>query len=117
ATSPVSPPHSLMRLEQHDTQTPTVPSYHMQPARIAERISDDAQVWSALVTGTRDYVRKNGFHSVVLGMSCGIDSAVVAGRAAGRVGGGQPARRTPPRQHPAPTSQCGAPGLAHPPPA
>ena len=86
-TSPVNPPHSLMHLEQHDTQTPTVPSYRMQPARIAERISDDAQIWSALVTGTRDYVRKNGFHSVVLGMSGGIDSAVVAAIAADAIGG------------------------------
>ncbi|HHY48224.1 MAG TPA: NAD+ synthase [Alphaproteobacteria bacterium] len=34
--------------------------------------------WRACVLGLRDYVRKNGFHSVVLGLSGGIDSAVVA---------------------------------------
>ena len=35
-------------------------------------------VWRAIVTGTRDYVRKNGFTDVVVGLSGGIDSAVVA---------------------------------------
>ncbi len=37
---------------------------------------DDALVYGALVAGTRDYVRKNGFSSVVLGLSGGIDSAL-----------------------------------------
>ena len=37
---------------------------------------EDEQVYRALVTGTRDYVRKNGFSSVVLGLSGGIDSAL-----------------------------------------
>jgi NAD+ synthase (glutamine-hydrolysing) len=39
---------------------------------------DLAEVYAALVTGTRDYVRKNGFRRVVLGLSGGIDSALVA---------------------------------------
>ncbi|HUF49205.1 MAG TPA: NAD+ synthase [Longimicrobiales bacterium] len=39
---------------------------------------DNAEVYSALVLGTRDYVRKNGFEHVVLGLSGGIDSALVA---------------------------------------
>jgi NAD+ synthase (glutamine-hydrolysing) len=54
---------------------------------IADRLSDEAEVWSALVTGTRDYILKNGFTSVVLGMSGGIDSAVVAAIAADAIGG------------------------------
>ncbi|MCW2539697.1 MAG: synthase [Frankiales bacterium] len=54
---------------------------------IAGRISDEAEVWAALVLGTRDYARKNGFASVVLGMSGGIDSAVVAAVAADAIGG------------------------------
>ena len=87
ATNPESPPHLTMRVEQHDTQTPTVPPYPMQRAGIAESISDEAEVWGALVTGTRDYVRKNGFQSVVLGLSGGIDSAVVAAIAADAIGG------------------------------
>ena len=45
---------------------------------IAERISDEAEIWSALTLGLRDYVDKNGFRSVVFGLSGGIDSAVVA---------------------------------------
>jgi NAD+ synthase (glutamine-hydrolysing) len=40
--------------------------------------SDHAQIWNALVLGVRDYVHKNGFKSVVLGLSGGIDSAVCA---------------------------------------
>lgn len=43
-----------------------------------ERMSDHQEVWSALVLGLRDYVNKNGFPSVIMGLSGGIDSAVVA---------------------------------------
>ena len=42
------------------------------------RLDDDEEVYSALVVGTRDYVRKNGFSSVVVAVSGGIDSALVA---------------------------------------
>ncbi|MDT4945915.1 MAG: hypothetical protein QOH14_2648 [Pseudonocardiales bacterium] len=55
---------------------------------IADRIGDEEEVWGALVTGLRDYTVKNGFRSVVLGMSGGIDSAVVAAIAADAIGGG-----------------------------
>ena len=49
--------------------------------------SDDReQVWNALVLGLRDYVNKNGFKSVVLGLSGGIDSAVCASIAADAIG-------------------------------
>ena len=47
-------------------------------ATVAEPLSDHATVWAALVTGLRDYVDKNGFPSVILGLSGGIDSALVA---------------------------------------
>ena len=47
---------------------------------------DLAQVWNALVLGVRDYVRKNGFKSVVLGLSGGIDSAVCAAIAVDAIG-------------------------------
>ena len=43
-------------------------------------------MWNALVLGTRDYVRKNGFRSVILGLSGGIDSAVCAAIAADAIG-------------------------------
>jgi NAD+ synthase (glutamine-hydrolysing) len=42
----------------------------------ATALSDVAAVWQALVLGVRDYVQKNGFPGVVLGLSGGIDSAV-----------------------------------------
>ena len=45
-----------------------------------------AEVWNALVLGLRDYVNKNGFTSVVLGLSGGIDSAVCAALAADAIG-------------------------------
>jgi NAD+ synthase (glutamine-hydrolysing) len=45
---------------------------------IATPLSDEAEMWQALVMGLRDYVGKNGFRSVVLGLSGGIDSALVA---------------------------------------
>jgi NAD+ synthase (glutamine-hydrolysing) len=47
-------------------------------ADVAERLSDQEEVWEALVMGLGDYVRKNGFKSVALGLSGGIDSALVA---------------------------------------
>lgn len=45
---------------------------------VAKRLSDEAEMWQALVIGLRDYVLKNGFKSVVVGLSGGIDSALVA---------------------------------------
>ena len=48
------------------------------PATIAERLSDQAEMWQGLVGGLRDYIVKNGFKSVTLGLSGGIDSALVA---------------------------------------
>ncbi|MGI9001826.1 MAG: NAD+ synthase [Pseudonocardia sp.] len=47
------------------------------PPRFAP-LGDEDEVWWALRTGLGDYARKNGFRSVVLGLSGGIDSAVVA---------------------------------------
>jgi NAD+ synthase (glutamine-hydrolysing) len=45
---------------------------------LAERLDDDAEVYAALVLGTRDYVTKSGFEHVVIGLSGGIDSTLVA---------------------------------------
>ncbi len=44
---------------------------------IAVRLDDHEEIWQALVIGLRDYVEKNGFRSVVVGLSGGIDSALV----------------------------------------
>lgn len=54
---------------------------------IAVLPDDREQLWNALVVGTRDYVVKNGFSSVILGLSGGIDSAVCAAIAADAIGG------------------------------
>jgi NAD+ synthase (glutamine-hydrolysing) len=48
--------------------------------------SEDAEIWSALVLGVKDYTRKCGFTKVVLGLSGGIDSALVAAIAAAALG-------------------------------
>ena len=56
------------------------------PAPKAARLATEAEVYQALVTGTRDYVRKNGFHDVVIGLSGGIDSSLVAVVAADALG-------------------------------
>jgi NAD+ synthase (glutamine-hydrolysing) len=53
---------------------------------IADRVTDEAEVWQALVLGLGDYVRKNGFKSVILGLSGGIDSSVVAAIAVDAIG-------------------------------
>ena len=53
---------------------------------IAERLSDHQEIWNALVMGLRDYVAKNKFRSVVVGLSGGIDSALVAAIAVDAVG-------------------------------
>jgi len=50
------------------------------------RLADLAEVYGALVLGTRDYVRKNGFGSVILALSGGIDSALTATIAADAIG-------------------------------
>ena len=47
-------------------------------ATIAERLSEHAEMWQGLVYGLRDYIVKNGFNSITLGLSGGIDSALVA---------------------------------------
>jgi len=44
---------------------------------IAPVLSLEAQAWAALVVGVRDYVGKNGFPGVIIGLSGGIDSALV----------------------------------------
>lgn len=48
--------------------------------------NDDAEIWSALVLGVRDYVRKCGFSKVVIGLSGGIDSSLVAAIATAALG-------------------------------
>jgi NAD+ synthase (glutamine-hydrolysing) len=53
---------------------------------IAAPLGSDEELYQALVTGTRDYCRKNGFTDVVIGLSGGIDSTIVAVIAADALG-------------------------------
>lgn len=59
-----------------------------RPARgsVAPLMEEDAEVYAALVCGIRDYVRKSGFESVVLGLSGGIDSALTLALAVDALG-------------------------------
>ena len=59
------------------SEEPTAHTDSLQSS-IAAPLSDEAEMWHGLVMGLRDYVGKNGFKSVVLGLSGGIDSALVA---------------------------------------
>jgi len=61
-------------------------SVRVHRGAVAEALRDEAEVYSALVLGTRDYVRKNGFSGVVLGLSGGIDSALTLAIAVDAIG-------------------------------
>jgi NAD+ synthase (glutamine-hydrolysing) len=89
--APERPPEvegEAMTVERFATGVPPLAEWAPSPAAVSERIPDEEEVWKALVLGLRDYVLKNGFRSVVLGVSGGIDSAVVAAIAADALGGG-----------------------------
>jgi NAD+ synthase (glutamine-hydrolysing) len=76
-------------LPEH-TRLVELPLAPLRPTGVVPEVAperDDLDViWNALVTGTRDYVEKNGFPSVMLGLSGGIDSAVCAVVAADAIG-------------------------------
>jgi NAD+ synthase (glutamine-hydrolysing) len=55
-------------------------------AQVAPERDPDADLWDALVLGVRDYIGKNGFPSVILGLSGGIDSALVLALAVDALG-------------------------------
>ncbi|MEN9232925.1 MAG: NAD+ synthase [Gloeomargarita sp. DG02_1_bins_92] len=61
-----------------EVQTVTYRQGQWQQTRVQALPEPGAELWQALVLGIRDYVHKSGFQRVVLGLSGGIDSAVVA---------------------------------------
>jgi NAD+ synthase (glutamine-hydrolysing) len=79
---------TLMAIERIDLRTPPLRPYEAHAAGIAPPLATEAEVYAALVLATRDYVRKNRFTSVVLGLSGGIDSALVATIAVDALGAG-----------------------------
>ena len=87
-TLPAEPRSAPTPASPHPPVGTPVPSTTSAPAAgpCWPRLSDLAEVYAALITGTRDYVRKNGFRSVILGLSGGIDSALAATIAADAIG-------------------------------
>lgn len=79
---------------------------------LAGPMDPDAEVYSALVTGLRGYAEKNGFTSVVLGLSGGIDSALVAAVAADALGGANVVGVSMPSRHSSDHSRDDAADLA-----
>jgi NAD+ synthase (glutamine-hydrolysing) len=76
---------TIRRLELPELPRPQAPD--AAAARSTwPRLPDSAEVYAALVTGVRDYVGKNGFGSVIVGLSGGIDSALTATIAADALG-------------------------------
>jgi len=67
-----------------DVPVPDKPA--LPPPANEPRLAEEAEIYRALVTGTRDYVHKNGFETVLLGVSGGIDSSLVAAIAADALG-------------------------------
>jgi NAD+ synthase (glutamine-hydrolysing) len=65
---------------------PPVDPARAGPGPVWPRLDPAAEVYTALVTGVRDYVRKNRFRSVILALSGGIDSALTATIAADAIG-------------------------------
>jgi len=59
-------------------ERPAHPQVEHLGGEVAEMLDGEAEVYAALVLGLRDYVEKNGFSDVVLGLSGGIDSTLVA---------------------------------------
>jgi len=79
--SPVPPVEGEDRdIESFTIHVSDKPAGHTTPqkARLEPPLEPSEEVYRALILGTRDYVRKNGFRDVVIGLSGGIDSALVA---------------------------------------
>jgi NAD+ synthase (glutamine-hydrolysing) len=68
------------------SEEPVAPYEPDAPGVVAPPMEDDEEIYTALVTGLRAYVRKNGFRSVLVGLSGGIDSALVASIACDALG-------------------------------
>lgn len=76
-----------LRVEHVVISEEPLPPYEAElTSGYADRLDDDEEVYSALVVGLRAYVAKNGFSSVILGLSGGIDSALVAAIACDALG-------------------------------
>jgi NAD+ synthase (glutamine-hydrolysing) len=91
---------------------PALPPGGTGLSRSAEPAGIEEEVWAGLVTGIRDYVGKNGFGGVVVGLSGGIDSALTAALAADALGPGAVTGVAMPSVHTSPRSTDDAAALA-----
>jgi NAD+ synthase (glutamine-hydrolysing) len=71
---------------QSITKSPRPEKPGLGPPLLADPLVEEEEIYRALVTGTRDYVRKNGFEKVVIGLSGGVDSSLVAAIAVDALG-------------------------------
>jgi NAD+ synthase (glutamine-hydrolysing) len=79
AATGTSKPDVIISEDPAEIAKPSIPG-------IAHRLGDEEEIWNAIVVGLRDYVTKNGFKSVLVGLSGGIDSALVAALAVDALG-------------------------------
>ena len=87
---PLSPRRRRVEAVRIATGRTSLPARSPQPAgAVVDRLDPHAELYSALVLGVRDYVAKNRFGSVIIGLSGGIDSALVATLAADALGAEQ----------------------------
>ncbi|MEU9203107.1 NAD+ synthase [Streptomyces sp. NPDC048332] len=90
AASPEAPSGVVndgLRIDHVVLSEEPLPAYEAELAGgYAERLDDDEELYSALVVGLRAYAAKNGFSSVLVGLSGGIDSALVAAIACDALG-------------------------------
>jgi NAD+ synthase (glutamine-hydrolysing) len=77
---------TIRRLELPPAAAPGPDPAAAAPQALWPRLPDMAEIYAALVTGTRDYVRKNGFGSALLALSGGIDSALTTTIAVDAIG-------------------------------
>jgi len=82
------------------------------PPRRVERLDELAEIYQALVLGTRDYVCKNGFEKVVVGLSGGVDSSLVAAIATDAIGAENVIGVSMPSRYSSPGSKSDAEALA-----
>jgi NAD+ synthase len=77
---------SRIKAWQEDLAFVSIPHLQKTDAVVAGKTSEEETIYNALMLGLRDYVGKNGFPGVVLGLSGGIDSALVAALAVDALG-------------------------------
>ncbi|MFE9253766.1 NAD+ synthase [Streptomyces sp. NPDC006879] len=116
AAAPEAPPAVVedgLRIERVTLTEDPLPSYEPEVrGGFADRLEDDEEIYSALVVGLRAYVHKNGFSSVLIGLSGGIDSALVAALACDALGAQHVHGVSMPSKYSSPHSRSDAADLA-----